>query len=159
MDKFLLLGVSVLCALTTILPAKATANPKSSEFLQISDGYLRAMPPGQTVTVGFLKVRNVSDRDCEITSAKSSISDRVEFHEHLHSDGMMRMRSRARVSVLAGETVDFKPGSLHLMLFDINVKIEQLPHTLITLQTDQCGSYRFPLGIKSLIPSKTKEHH
>ena len=84
MDKFLLLGVSVLCAVVTILPAKATANLESSEFLQISDGYLRAMPPGQTVTVGFLKVRNMSDRDCEITSAKSSISDRVEFHEHLH---------------------------------------------------------------------------
>ena len=159
MDKFLLLGMSILCAMVTSLPAKAAANPESSEFLQISDGYLRALPPGQTITAGFLKVRNMSDRGCEITSAKSSITDRVEFHEHLHSNGMMRMRPRARVSVPAGETVDFKPGSLHLMLFDIKPEIEELPDTFITLQTDQCGSYKFPLRIKSLIPSKTKEHH
>ncbi len=158
MDKFLLLGAIVLSTLATIFQATAFANSEIREFLQISDGYLRDMPPGQTVTAGFLSVSNKSDRDCVLLSATSSLTDRIEFHEHLHSDGMMRMRPRAKVNIPAGETIDFKPGSLHLMLFNISATIEELSDAHITLETDQCGSYSSPLSIRSLIPTKTKEH-
>ena len=127
--------------------------------LEITGGYLRAKPPGQLVTAGFLSISNLSDQDCSILSAESSLTDRVEFHEHMHLDGMMKMRRKAYIKVDAGETIHFRPGGLHMMFFELEMELKEDEVEKIVLSTDQCGSHIVPLTITSLFATGLKEYH
>jgi copper(I)-binding protein len=119
--------------------------------LSVTNAYIRTMPPGQTKTAGFLSVTNNGALSCQLTSAKSSLSSRIEFHEHQHSQGMMRMRPVAAVVVPPGETVVFAPGALHIMLFNIDDALEAGDITQMQLATDQCGSISFDAEVRSLV--------
>ena len=128
------------------------ASQSNSKALHVSGAYIRTMPPGHTTTAGFLSVTNHSAMACQLTGAESSISDRLEFHEHLHSDGMMRMRPVAGgVTVPAGETVIFEPGGLHIMLFNIQQPLISEENTQLQLNTDQCGTMAVSTEIRSLV--------
>lgn len=129
-----------------------SASQSHSEALHLSNAYIRTMPPGRTTTAGFLRVTNHSAMACQLTGAESSISDRLEFHEHLHSDGMMRMRPVAGgVTVPPGETVIFEPGGLHIMLFNIQQPLISGENTQLQLSTDQCGTVAVSTEIRSLV--------
>ena len=132
-----------------------------STDLQVSDAYIRTMPPGRTTTAGFLVVTNNGEQTCEITGFESPLSRRVEMHEHLHADGMMRMRPvTGTLALPAGETLIFKPGGLHIMLFNIGSTLSVGDLTQLQVNTDQCGSIEFTATIRSLAakPMAGKHH-
>lgn len=148
MKKRLILAL--LSVASTLAPAAILA-AEPSTILQVTNAYIRAMPPGQTKTAGFLAVTNNGAKSCQLVSAKSSISNRLEFHEHQHSQGMMRMRPVADVVVPPGETVVFAPGGLHIMLFDIDSSPQADASTQMQLVTDQCGVVSFDAEVRSLV--------
>ena len=127
--------------------------------LMISGAYIRTMPPGQKVTAAFLTVSNVEEFDCQILSATSPLTNRIEFHQHRHVDGLMRMRQMQSVLIAAGETVVFKPGAFHIMFFNVGHPLMAGHKTALTLATDQCGDYSAELEIRGLVKTKITDHH
>ena len=105
----------------------AHGSAPESGALTVTDAYIRTMPPGRTVTAGFLSITNSGNQACQILSAESPLSDRLEFHEHLHSDGMMRMLFNIQQPLVTGE------------------------NTPLLLNTDQCGSLQVNAEIRSLV--------
>ncbi|MDB2344432.1 copper chaperone PCu(A)C [Porticoccaceae bacterium] len=132
----------ILVCLLLMVTMSAISESEGDGSLQLNDGYLRTMPPGQSVTAGFMTVVNHSKGNCLITAAASPIAERVEFHEHLHNDGIMQMRPLAAVSVI---------GGLHLMFFGVNQPLRVGEAASLKLQTDRCGDYELMLNIKSLM--------
>ncbi|MDG1164870.1 MAG: copper chaperone PCu(A)C [Porticoccaceae bacterium] len=138
--------------LILVAQASLVAPLAQSSSLQASDSYIRTMPPGLTTTAGFLSITNSGSTPCLLLSAESQLSDRLEFHEHLHSDGMMRMRPvTGGINVPAGETVVFKPGGLHIMLFNIQQPLIAGESTRLQFNTDQCGILDISAEIRSLV--------
>lgn len=127
----------------------AAADPAAD--LSVTNAYIRTMPPGQSKTAGFFAVTNNGALSCQLTGAKSSLSDRIEFHEHQYMQGMMKMRPVAAVIVPPGETIVFAPGGLHLMLFNIDAALKAGDSTQMQLATDQCGSISFNAEVRSLV--------
>ncbi len=121
------------------------------QSLQFHDAYIRAMPPGQNVTAAFMTVVNQGNLDCLITSATSSNAERIEFHQHQHTDGIMQMRPLAVVGVEAGETVAFVSGGLHIMLFGVDRPLQEGESADLQLRTHACGDYELTLSVKSLL--------
>jgi|TARA_B110000046_G_scaffold186044_1_gene231787 hypothetical protein len=136
---------------TAVFAVAAISAVENATNLSVTNAHIRAMPPGQSKTAGFLAVTNNGTKICQLTSAKSTFSDRLEFHEHQHDQGMMKMRPVARVVVPPGETVVFAPGGLHLMLFNLTEAPQAGDITQIQLFTDQCGSVSFDAKVRSLV--------
>ena len=144
--------IALLAPLTQSQSATHTAEHAHGSVLEASDAYIRTMPPGRTVTAGFLSITNSGSQDCKILSAESPLSDRLEFHDHLHSDGMMRMRPVAGgLQINAGETLVFQPGGLHIMLFNLQQPLVAGESTPLQLNTDQCGTLQINAEIRSLV--------
>jgi copper(I)-binding protein len=160
MKKFISLAV-ILAAQFVLLQPVLSVQAESAHKLHVSGAYIRTMPPGRTTTAGFLTIANHGTADCKVISASSPLSNRIEFHEHLHSDGMMRMRPVDGGIVLpAGETVIFKPGGLHIMLFNIEQALVGGDSTQLQFNTDHCGSVEFSAEIRSLKAAPmAKKHH
>ena len=95
--------------------------------LTIIDPYVRAIPPGQTVSAAFLQIENKSDKARSLINATSPVSKVVELHSHVHENGMMKMRRVDSIEVPAQSKTILKPGGLHIMLIDLHdtLKIDQ----------------------------------
>ena len=79
----------------------------------------RVVPPfpGRDVSAGYFELSNGGTAD-RLLSIESPISPRVEMHTHLNEDGVMKMRKVEGIELPSGETVVFKPGSYHIMMFE-----------------------------------------
>jgi copper(I)-binding protein len=112
--------------------------------LAISHATVRTVLPGKSITAAFFTLANPSQSDCTLLSAESPSAERIEFHTHQHQGDMVRMRALDQVKVPAGESLVFKSGGLHLMLFGVDPAINSDGVTQLTLHTDQCGSVTAP---------------
>jgi copper(I)-binding protein len=104
-----------LAAILIALPA-AAEHPKGLVF---ENAWVRAMPPFQTVSAGYLTVTNRSDTAVAIVAASSNVAKRVELHATRMVDGMMRMEPVDALALAPGEQVEFSPGGMHLMMLDV----------------------------------------
>jgi hypothetical protein len=86
----------------------------------LEGAWVRALPPTQTRTAAYLTVRNTGTEAVVVSGASTPIAGRVELHETLQTEGMMRMQEQSEVRVPAGAAVSFAPGGLHLMLLDLD---------------------------------------
>ena len=146
--------------LTTLILLMSASVAVHAVDLSVNNAYIRTMPPGQTTTAGFLSVTNNSPNHCRLLSGTSSISPRIEFHEHQHAQGMMQMRKVDSVVVAAGQTVTFSPGALHIMLFEIDKTVNVGDTTQMEIASDQCGAISFTAETRSLIQKPmTGMHH
>ena len=87
----------------------------------------RVLPPfpGRDIAAGYMSITNHSKTDDKLVSAISPISGAVEIHNHIEEDGIMKMRQIDGITIKAGETVELKPGSFHLMMFKANLSEDQ----------------------------------
>jgi copper(I)-binding protein len=116
--KASILGLSLFLASPAALAGAA-------EEVQVLDPYVRAMPPGQSVSAAFLGLSNTGKEDHALVAAETSVAMMVELHEHTMAEGMMQMRKVEKIDLPAGATVELKPGGLHIML--INLKSQLKP--------------------------------
>ena len=99
----------------------------------MTDGYIKASIPGSDVTAAYMTISNATNKAITLQKISSTISDRVEIHEHSMSNGMMRMREVGQITIDANSKVVLQPSSLHLMIFSIKQKITEkdvIPFTL-----------------------------
>lgn len=87
----------------------------------LDDARIRLPLPGQTTAVIYLTVNNRSSQTLTVTGVEVAGSERAELHQHVHEDGMMRMRKVNRIVVAAGTAVEFTSGGYHIMAFDMAV--------------------------------------
>ncbi|MEE9309661.1 MAG: copper chaperone PCu(A)C [Cocleimonas sp.] len=89
------------------------------ESITIENAYVRAMPPGQSVTALFLDIKNPSSNDINLVKAKTKASEHIELHEHKQVDGMMQMGQVEEIIIPAGKTVALATGGYHIMLIGL----------------------------------------
>ncbi|NIB39038.1 copper chaperone PCu(A)C [Pseudomaricurvus alkylphenolicus] len=85
--------------------------------LSVSNAQLRLPLPGQTTAVVYLQLTNESVRERRLVGVSVAGAKAAELHQHVHADGMMRMRRLQQLNVSAGKQVDFQPGGYHIMAF------------------------------------------
>ena len=94
--------------------------------ITVQDAYVRAVPPNLPNSASFMKIVNSGDKTVFLLSANSNIAKNVELHEHVMSNGMMKMQQVKNIKIPAKSTVELKPGGLHVMLLGLNKKLK--PH-------------------------------
>jgi len=91
--------------------------------LQLTQGEVRVPMPGRSVTAGYFTLVNNTTVAVELVKASSTAFSRVELHQHIKQDDVMRMVEVESISVEPGATLVFQPGGLHLMLFEPQVAL------------------------------------
>ena len=85
--------------------------------VEVSSAFIKPPFTGRTTAAGFMMLEN-KGADTKLVEARSPISPRVEIHTHLNEDGVMKMRRVDGIDLPKGASVELKPGSYHLMMFD-----------------------------------------
>lgn len=119
--------------------------------LSLVEGYVRGLPPGQSVTAAFMTLRNSGDEELVLTSASTPVADKVEFHQHSHEDGMMRMRQIPALRVPAGAELQLAPGHLHMMLIGLQQVLVEGDTVVIELCTESSDCQSIELAVVSVL--------
>jgi copper(I)-binding protein len=110
-----------------------TSNVYATSTITVTDGYVKASIPGSEVTASYMTLSNTSDKAITLQKVSSTLSDRIEIHEHSMADGMMRMREVGQVIIKANSKIVLQPSGLHLMIFSLKQQItdkDVIPLTL-----------------------------
>lgn len=85
----------------------------------LEGAWVRALPPTQANTAAYVTVHNRGSELLSVTGGSTALASRVELHDTVEVDGMLRMQQQASVEVPAGGSIAFAPGGLHLMLLEL----------------------------------------
>ncbi len=129
--------------ISLLLASLAFASPvfaqdAASRMEVVEGAWVRSTPPNMKITAGYLSLRNNASTDHRLVAARSTVSDRVELHTHVHDmqTGMMQMRHVEHIDLPAGQTVALEPGGLHIMLMDLNTDLQPGTDVPLTLEFD-----------------------
>lgn len=109
------------------------ATPAAAAEVQISDAWIRALPP-PAPSGGYFTLRNTGKAEITLTGAKSPACGMLMLHRSKEMGGMSSMEDVASVPVPAGGEIRFAPGGFHLMCMDPTSAIRPGGSVPVTLQ-------------------------
>lgn len=133
---------------TTLL---LSAGSSFAKGVSVDDPYVREVPPGVLTSASFLILKNDSDKEIALIKASSDIAKNVELHEHVHKDGMMKMRQVQKISVPANGETALKPGGYHIMLIGLTKKIKSGDSIDLTLEFDDGSKQAVKAEVKKVM--------
>lgn len=142
----------------------AISVPTHADTIQIGDltvrqPWARELPPVSRTGAAYLSIHNTGREPDRLVSSASPVAARVEIHTHEHAGGMMRMRQVDGVDLPAGQRVDFAPGGLHLMLFDLQQPLLAGEEFAITLEFQRAGTLTVQVSVLKDAPPASHTGH
>ena len=111
----------------------ATCSQKQQNTITVQNAWIREVPPNASAMAGYLTINNTTIQDWVLTFAKSQHFDAIEFHRTVIKDGVVKMRRQDELVLLAGKSIQLKPGDLHLMLIGPKTEFKTNDGVMITL--------------------------
>lgn len=133
--KFLITSAAFLAPLAT--QAQVTVN----------EPWVRATIASQKATGAFMNLSAASS--ARLVSAKSPAANIVEIHEMVMEGNLMKMRAIPGIEIPAGQTLNLKPGSYHVMLIDLKQQIKAGDTVPITLVFEGLDKKQQTLEVKA----------
>lgn len=148
MSRFITMAVA---ACFTFASSLAIAQDYEQGDLQIDNPWSRPTPPGAAVGAGYMVISNSGDNVITLTGGKTPKAVRVSIHETVEEGGVMRMQPlREGLTIPAGDSVELKPLSYHLMLEQLTSGIEEGQEISMTLTFDGADDMEVTFSVKPL---------
>ena len=109
-----LVGAAVL-----LIGGMAAAETYSAGGLQIGSPWARATPKGSTVGAGYLTITNKGTEADRLIGGSAAPASRFEVHTTVTENGVARMRQVTSLEIKPGETVELRPGGMHVMFMGL----------------------------------------
>ena len=90
--------------------------------ISISDEWARPIIIAGRPGGAYFTIKNNNQKTDRLISVTSSISKRVEIHEHIMDNGIMKMSQVPSIAIPPRGTVKLKPGGYHIMIFQSDRK-------------------------------------
>ncbi len=150
----------VFAVLLALVAIPAAAHEYKLGSLEIKHPWSRATPKGVSVAGGYLKVINTGTTADRLIGGSVATAGKFEIHEMTVVNDVMRMRPLPNgIEIKPGATVEFKPGSYHLMFVDLKAPFEQGKRVKGTLVFEKAGSIAVEFAVEAVGTSPTTHQH
>jgi len=139
-------------SLLAIVFALSVTPSRADEYrlgsLQIVDPWSRATPKGAAVAAGYMKIINAGAAPDRLIGGSSESAGRFELHEMSMEAGVMRMRPLpSGIEIKPGESVELRPGSLHIMFLDLKKPVQKGEPVTGTLVFQKAGAIEIKYSV------------
>lgn len=128
-----------------------------AQSVQIKEPYVRATPPHSKNSAAFLTLVNTQDKAIKLVAASSDIAQRVELHNHIHEDGMMKMRQVEAINIPANSSTQLQPGGLHVMFLGLKQDLSEGQQVKFNLYFDNGDEITISAPVKKI--KMMHKHH
>ena len=127
----------------------------STAFAQVKveNPWVRASVPHQQATGGFFNI--TSETNAKLVGASSTLLPTVEIHEMSMENNVMKMRQVQSIDLPAGQTVELKPGSYHLMFFNLKEQVKEGSVVPLTLEIENSDGTKETVSIEAPVKALT----
>lgn len=143
-----------------LLPACfAQAQDYTAGKMVIHDPWSMALPPNAPAVAAYFTIQNEGDTPDRLLSVETPVAGQAQLHEHVHADGLMKMKQVQSVAIAQQASVKFAPMTWHVMLLDLKdrsklVVGQQFP---LTLHFEKAGDIEVQVQVRSE-PSGHHQH-
>ncbi|MFK8042323.1 copper chaperone PCu(A)C [Congregibacter sp.] len=130
----------------------------AAETLQLSNAWVRAMPPGQKMTAAYFQVRNPSASAITIKGVSSS-AGMASLHETRLEGGRSTMQPVNTLTIEAEGVIELEPGGLHIMLMGLQSTPAEGDTVPVCLQTNEGESCTDAQVRRAAPEAKSKHDH
>lgn len=141
----------------TILLSLLFCNSAFADEISISEQYARETIPGTTISSAYMSIKNSMDKDVALVSITSTVSSRIELHEHLMTNGMMQMQQVESIIVKANDKTVLQPHGYHVMIFNLDEPLVAGTEIDMALKFDNDQTVNIKLPVQGL-KKKTNSH-
>ncbi|MDP1646760.1 MAG: copper chaperone PCu(A)C [Rubrivivax sp.] len=143
---------TLIAAAATLLALTASAQTAP----KVEDAWARPTVAGQAGGGGFLKITSpTADR---LLSASAPVSKTVELHTMQMDGNVMRMRQVEAIDIPAGQTVELKPGGLHVMFIGLTQTLNNGATFPLTLRFEKAGEVKVEVKVMTRAAMPATEH-
>ena len=124
----------------------------------VTDATVRLLPPSVPNTAAYFSIQNSSDTSQTLIGASADFATKAEIHNHVLMNDMMSMQQQSEVVLKPGESVQFSPGGLHIMLFGLKQPLREGQSVSFSLQTKEGESISIIANVARPKPSSHSHH-
>ncbi|HEU4459615.1 MAG TPA: copper chaperone PCu(A)C [Methylibium sp.] len=128
--------------------AAAAAHSFQAGDIQVGHPWARPTVAGQKGGGGFLKLTSKGKAD-RLIGASAAFAERVELHSMSMEGDVMKMRPVDAIDVPAGQTVELKPGGLHLMFIGLKQPLAKDSKVPLKLRFEKAGEVTVDVKVES----------
>lgn len=143
-----------LLTFSTLLGALACTPAMAHDYqvgpIRIDHPWARATVPGQQAGGAFLKLQNSGSTPDKLISVSTDIAKSAELHSMALEANVMRMRQINALDIPAGQTIELKPGSLHIMLTGLNAPLKVGDSVPLKLKFEKAGEVTVQVKVEAL---------
>ena len=144
---------------TAAFPALSAESYRSGS-LEITRPWARATPKGATVAGGYMQIRNSGTTPDRLIGGSSDAAQRFEIHTMTMDQGVMRMRElKDGLEIKPGETIELRPGSLHVMFVDLKQPLAKGQPVKAALIFEKAGRVDVDFAVEAIGAPSTGHGH
>ena len=126
-------------AALTLFPGPILAGTNQVGNMHVINPWARATPPGAGTGAAYMTLMNKSKRTDRLVNVSSPVAKKIEFHTHIKSGNIMRMRRVKTIPIKVGVMQTFKPGGFHIMLMGLKKSLKNGAKFPLTLTFEHAG--------------------
>lgn len=129
--------------------ALCTAALAAQAQISVKDAWVRATVAQQKSTGAFMQLS--SAKAVKLVGVSSPVAGVAEVHEMKMDGGVMKMRPVEALDLPAGQAVELKPGSFHLMLMELKAPIKDGDTVPLSLVFEGADKKRETVEVKASV--------
>jgi hypothetical protein len=138
----------------------ALAQNYGAGTIVIEAPWSRATPGGAKVASGYMRIVNRGSEPDRLIGGTTTVAGRFEVHESSNVNGVARMAPLANGLVIKpGESVELKPGGLHVMLADLKGPLKEGDVISGTLVFEKAGTIAVQYRVGGIGAQSTGSQH
>jgi periplasmic copper chaperone A len=141
--------------LTALLAGFCTLAVQAQTAPKVEAAWARPTVAGQSGGGGFVTIKGAATGD-KLLSASAGVSKVVELHTMEMDGNVMRMRPVEFIDVPAGQTVELKPGGLHIMFMGLTQTLKAGARFPLTLKFEKAGEVKVEMQVATQPPMAAK---
>ena len=146
-----LLATFLLAVALSIGARNAIAEDYTAGTIAIGNPWTRATPKGATVAGAYMTISNKGAAPDRLVGGSAAVAGKFEVHSMVMEQGVAKMRPvEGGLEIKAGETVELKPGSFHVMLTGLKQPLEKGQKVKGTLEFEKAGKVEIEYAVEAV---------
>ncbi|MCT2401864.1 copper chaperone PCu(A)C [Novosphingobium mangrovi (ex Huang et al. 2023)] len=140
---------------TPATPETVTNGPDAKPGMSASDGRLVLPVIAGRPAAAYFRIRNDGDKSATLVSVYIAGAPKAEMHK---TEGG-KMSAVREIEIAPGQSVEFAPGGLHVMAFDVSDLVKAGGTAELTLTFSDGDKLSMPLAIETMGDAMGGMHH
>lgn len=150
----------VIALVALVLPfVGVSAHGVNQGDIQIQHPWVREVVMSGMNGAAYMILTNQGAEEDRLVSASVPVAAMTELHQTVERAGVMHMEHLPSGIVLpVGQTVELKPGGLHIMLMNVSRKLEEGEQIPVVLEFEKAGRVETYLAVQPLAGAIDAHH-